>query len=63
MIKKTIVAVAASILTVAYHLVRDSVKELGPVYLARLDRERAAVRLTQALRNIGYEIEIKNAAA
>jgi transposase len=63
--KKAIMAVAASILTAAYHLVRDPVpyKELGPVYLLRLDHERAAARLTQRLRNLGYEVEIKKAAA
>ena len=62
--KKAIMAVAASILTAAYHLVRDPVpyKELGPVYLLRLDHERAAARLTQRLRNLGYEVEIKKAA-
>jgi transposase len=63
--KKAIMAVAASILTAAYHLVRDPVpyKELGPVYLLRLDHERAAVRLTQRLRALGYEVEIKKVAA
>ena len=57
--------VAASILTAAYHLVRDPVpyKELGPVHLLRLDHERAAARLTQRLRNLGYQVEIKKAAA
>jgi hypothetical protein len=45
--KKAIMAVAASILTAAYHLVRDPVpyRELGPVYLLRLDHERTAARL------------------
>ena len=38
-------------------------KELGPVYLLRLDHERAATRLTQRLRDLGYEVEIKKAAA
>jgi transposase len=63
--RKAIMAVAASILTAAYHLVRDPVpyKELGPVYLLRLDHERAAARLTQRLRNLGYEVEIKKLAA
>jgi len=58
-------AVAASILSAAYHLVRDPVpyKELGPVCLLRLDHERAAARLTQPFRNLGYEVEIKKAAA
>ena len=58
-------AVAASILTAAYHLVRDPVpyRELGPVYLLRLDHEQAATRLTRRLRDLGYEVEIKKAAA
>jgi hypothetical protein len=30
---------------------------------ARLDHERAAARLTQRLRNLGYQVEIKKAAA
>jgi hypothetical protein len=63
--KKAIMAVAASILTAAYHLVRDPVpyRELGSVYLLRLDHERSAARLTQRLRNLGYEVQIKKAAA
>ena len=63
--KKAIMAVAASILTAAYHLVRDPLpyKELGAFYLMRLDQERAAARLTQRLRNLGYEVQIKKAAA
>ena len=58
-------AVTASILTAAYHLVRDPVpyRELGPVYLLHLAHERTAARLTQRLRNLGYEVEIKKAAA
>jgi transposase len=58
-------AVAASILTAAYHLVREPApyKELGPVYLRRLDHERAAARLTQRLRNLGYQVEIRQATA
>jgi hypothetical protein len=59
--KKAIIAVAASILTAAYYLVRDPVpyRELGPLYLMRLDHEHAATRLTQRLRNLGYEVEIR----
>jgi transposase len=63
--KKAIVAVAASILTAAYHLVRDPVpyRDLGPVYLLRLDHERAAARLTQRLQNLGYEVQLRKVAA
>jgi hypothetical protein len=57
--------VGASVLTAAYDLVRDPVpyKELGRVYHLRLDHERAVARLTQRLRNLGYHVEIKKAAA
>jgi len=58
-------AVAASILTAAYHLVRDPVPSGNSAlfYLLRLDHERAATRPTKRLRNLGYEVEIKKAAA
>jgi len=48
--------VAASILTAAYYVVREPVlyKDLGPLYLLRLDHEWAATRLTQRLRDLGY---------
>ena len=63
--KKAIIAVAASILTAAYYLVRVPVpyRELGSLYLLRLAHERAATRLTQRLRNLGYEVEIRKVAA
>ena len=63
--KKAVMAVAASILTAAYHLVRDPVayRDLGPVYLLRLDHGRAAERLAERIRKLGYEVEIRKAAA
>jgi hypothetical protein len=45
------------------HARAGTYKELGPVYLLRLDRERAATRLTQRLRDLGYEVELRKAAA
>jgi transposase len=62
--KKAVVAVAASILTAAYHLLRDQVpyRDLGPQYLLRLDHARTAERLARRIRELGYEVEIRKAA-
>lgn len=62
--KKAVMAVAASILTAAYHLLRDQTdyRDLGNSYFDRLDRNRAAQRLTRRLRELGYEVEIRKAA-
>ena len=62
--KKAIVAVAASILTAAYCLLRDQIpyRDLGPLYLARLDQERTAQRLMRRIKELGYEVEIRKAA-
>jgi hypothetical protein len=62
--KKAIVAVAASILTAAYHILRDGVeyRDLGPQHFDRADRAKLAARLVRKLENLGYEIEVKNAA-
>lgn len=62
--KKAIVAVAASILTAAYFILRDGVgyKELGSQYLDRLDRSKTAQRLARRIQELGYEIELKDAA-
>ncbi len=62
--KKAVMAVAASILTAAYHLLRDQTyyRDLGNFYFDRLDRHHAAQRLTRRLRELGYEVEIRKAA-
>jgi hypothetical protein len=62
--KKAILAVAASILTVAYYLLRDQVpyRYLGSLYFARLDRDRIAQRLARRIKELGYEVEIRKAA-
>jgi transposase len=58
------VAVAASILTAAYHLLRDqaSYRDLGPYYFLRVDQDRKAQRLARQIRQLGYEVEIRKAA-
>jgi transposase len=62
--KKAILAVAASMLTAAYYMLRDNVdyRDLGPHYLDRLDKTRAVNRLLRRLAELGCEVEVKHAA-
>ena len=62
--KKAAVAVAASILTAAYHLLRDKAEyqDLGPDYFLRRDSARVAERLARRIRELGYAVEIHKAA-
>jgi transposase len=62
--RKAAVAVAASILTAAYHMLRDGVdyRDLGPAHLTRKDQSRVAARLARRIRELGYEVEIRPAA-
>jgi transposase len=62
--KKAIVAVAASILTVAYHIMADgsTYEDLGPDFFHRHDKNRAAFGLVQRLQKMGYVVELKTAA-
>jgi transposase len=64
--KKAIGAVAASILTAAYYMLRDGVpyRDLGPDHFVRhgQDRDRVARRLTRRLEEMGYQVQIQKAA-
>ena len=62
--KKAILAVAASILTSAYYVLRGQVpyRDLGPLYFARLDQDRIAQRLARRIEQLGYEVQIRKAA-
>ena len=61
--KKAIVAVAASMLTAAYYMLRDGVdyRDLGTDYFDRADKAKAANRLVQRLVALGYQVEFKAA--
>jgi transposase len=61
---KAIIAVAASILTAAYHMLRDGVayNELSGSYFDSRDRSKIAKRLIRRLSDLGIEVEIKAAA-
>ncbi len=62
--KKAIVAVAASILTTVYHLLRDGTlyQDLGPAHFDTLNRERAAKSLVRRLQALGFEVDVRPAA-
>jgi transposase len=61
--KKAIVAVAASMLTAMYYMLRDGTEfhDLGDQYFAHHDKARLTNRLLQRLRNLGVAVEVKAA--
>ena len=58
-------AVAASILTAAYYLLRNQqpYRDPGPLYFASLDQDRTAQRLVRRIKELGYEVQPRKAAA
>ena len=62
--KKAILAVAASMLTAAYYMLRDGVEyqDLGPDHFDRRDKSKAINRLVRRLHDLGCEVELKYAA-
>ena len=58
--KKAIVAVAASMLTDVYHMLRDGVEfhDLGDQYFVQHEKTRVAKRLLQRLRDLGFNVEV-----
>ena len=61
--KKAIVAVAASMLTDIYYMLRDGTEfhDLGDQYFAHHDKARLTNRLLKRLRDLGVEVEVKAA--
>jgi transposase len=62
--QKAIVAVAASILTAAYYMIRDETQyvDLTPNHFNRHKRQNSADRLVRQLVALGYSVELKPAA-
>jgi hypothetical protein len=62
--KKAICAVAASILTVAYHMLRDGTlyQDLGPDHFRRAAPEVQANRLARQIAKLGFTCTIPPAA-
>ncbi len=63
--KKAIVAVAASLLTSVYHMIREGTpyRDLGGQHFTRHDRASAARRLVARLEQLGYHAQITDRAA
>lgn len=61
--KKAILAVAASMLTAAFHMLRDGVeyRDLGPAHFASHDKSKTINRLVKRLRDLGCAVEIPQA--
>src|SRR5689334_12926881 len=58
--KKAVCAVAASILTAAYHMLKDGTayRDLGPDHFDRRAKEVQARRLVRRLADLGYAVEL-----
>lgn len=63
--KKAIVAVAASMLTAIYYILRDGTeyRELGPLHFDSLDRAKVAQRLVKRLKDLGHTVQLDGVAA
>jgi transposase len=61
--KKAILAVANSMLTAAYYMLRDGVEyhDLGSQHFAHRDKDQVTKRLIQRLRDLGVVVEVKAA--
>ena len=61
--KKAIIAVAASMLTAAYFMLRDGVeyRDLGGRYFEDRNKQQTTDRLIRRLRDLGVSVEIKAA--
>ena len=58
--KKAIIAVAASMLTAIWHMLRNGTewRELGAAYFDRADAKKTASRLIRRLQQIGYTVQV-----
>ena len=63
--KKAICAVAASILTATYHMLKNgtSYQDLGPDHFKRRSKQAQAQRLLRRLADLGYAVEVTSVAA
>ena len=62
--KKAVMAVAASMLTAIYHMLRTRVpyQDLGTDHFAKRDKQQVAKRLIKRLGDLGYSVEVTTAA-
>jgi transposase len=61
--QKAIIAVAASMLTAAYHMLKDGVdyRDLGADHFDRRDKAKLAKRLVARLHDLGFRVELRAA--
>jgi transposase len=59
--KKAICALAASMLTLIYHMLKDGTfyTDLGPDHFDRLDKKHQTSRLVRRLKELGYAVQIE----
>src|SRR5262245_27436195 len=62
--KKAAIAVAASLLTAAYHMLKDGTfhQDLGAEFLVKRDKARIAARLAKRIKDLGYDVTFAAAA-
>lgn len=62
--QKAIMAVAATLLTAAYFILRDGVpyRDLGPDHFDRLERGKILRRLVRKIEDLGYDVTVNRAA-
>jgi transposase len=62
--RKAIMAVAASMLTAIYYMLRDGVayQDLGPDYFDRLDHGKILHRLVRKIQDLGYDVGLNRVA-
>lgn len=62
--KKAVVAVAHSLLVVIYEMLREGTayKDLGPDHFDKINRKATTTRLVKRLRELGYEVHLKEPA-
>jgi transposase len=62
--KKAAIAVAASLLTATYHMLKDGTfhQDLGAAFLVKRDKARIAARLAKRIKDLGYDVSFTAAA-
>lgn len=62
--KKAVLAVAASMLTASYYMLRDGIeyRDLGATHFDRRDKTKTIRRLVRRLSDLGCEVEVRHAA-
>ena len=62
--KKAILAVAASMLTACYYMLRDGAvyRDLGPLHFDHRDKEKTIRRLVRRLTDLGCKVDVQHAA-